>query len=58
MDEQARNDLIVLIPVVLFLTVALVGVMIVSAYYVDSKGIISIRPDVEPAYEDLSSDPE
>lgn len=44
MTDEVKQELVILIPVVLFLTVALVGVMIVSAYYLDSNGMLSIRP--------------
>lgn len=39
-----KREILTLAPVVLFLTVALVGVMVISAYYADSHGMVSLRP--------------
>lgn len=53
MNPDMRREVLTLTPIVLFLTVALVGVMVISAYYVDSKGIISIQPTPKAESSDV-----
>ncbi|MBS0175744.1 MAG: hypothetical protein JSR64_17030 [Nitrospira sp.] len=47
MTDEMKAEFLRLLPVVAFLTFTLVGVMVISAFYVDSHGIVSILPKAD-----------